>query len=320
MKKGLLLLIFVLCSITVSALDLTGSKYSSDIYKIKFDDNPSILVFNKSLGTNFGCGADGKFFVKFDVDSAIHDSSKIQLYYRLFSTVDYDHKLNGEYYKRNLQTGKFDNVSSKLFSSMTYYFFSDPMFTNNNYVIKTINLDGQNREKIFYIHCPAFRYNCENIKPEIICYNTNDEKLVIEISGLNIDENEKFDLSDLQIYTKGTNQRSNLLDNTLASDAVMEKVGDKYIITSSLLYGNEDAGTNIIDYVYFQPKNCIYDMYPDAYVTQKCQGIKEVSSDTNEVTGNVIADVQTSNNYWIYGIIGLVFILVLFLVFRKKKI
>lgn len=326
MKRGLILIIFLLSILTVSALngDISKSKYSSEIFKIKFDDKPDSIVYNKSSFVKFGCGADGRLFVGFDVGSSILKTDDIILRYKLFGVPGSEKELNGTYYKRNLQTGKFESVSGNLFSTFSYYFWSDPVFTNNDYVIKTENLEGNNEEKTLYIHCPESRYTCADFRPVVNCYNTNDEKLVIEFSGANIQDNEQFDLSDLFIHTKGTNERAELLNNTLSVGAKMYKIGaDKYRIISPLLYGDPKDGTNVINYVYFQPKNCFYDLYPEAYVTPKCEGIKQISSSEliaeNQVTGAAVAETSTGSNYWVYGLVLLVLIVIVVLLAKRKK-
>jgi len=314
---------FILCSLTVVALtgDLSKSKYSSEIFKIKFDDHPDSIIYNKSLGSQFGCGADGRFYFKFDSESNIHKTTHAKVYYKGFGAPVARKELIGTFYKRNMQTGIFENINETLFDSITYYFWSDPVLRGGDYQIDTSNIEGQHREKTYYIHCPEFRYTCADIKPVIDCYNTKDEKLVIELSGMNIQGGEEFNLSDLAIYTKGTNERSHVLDNTLAGNATLEKIGeDKYRIISPLLYGNEKAGTNIINFVFFQPKNCFYDMYPDAYVTPKCDGIKEISSDSlSGITGAAVVETGNITNYWLYGISLLVILVLVVLLARRKK-
>lgn len=328
MKRGLVFIIFLLCILTVSALegDISKSKYSSDIFKIKFDDHPDFISYNRTGLYEYGCSPDGRLFIKFDVNSELLTTDKISLNYKIFGVPGTEKELAGKYYRRNLQTGIFEEISgTKLFSSFSYYFWSDPLFDNNNYVINEKNIDGENREKTFYIHCPKFQYTCEDFKPAANCYNTKDEKLVIEFSGINIDANENFGLNDLFIHTKGTNERSNLLDNTLSKDAVMEKLGnDKYRIISPLLYGDPKAGTNIINYVYFQPKICFYDLYPSAYVTPKCDGIKDISSGAvqekgNEISGAAVAETSNGNNYLVYGLVLLALVVIIVLVIRRKK-
>ena len=327
MKRGLIFIIFLLTIFAVSAFkgDISNSKYSSDTFKIKFDDNPDSIIYNRTGFYEYGCNQDGRLFIKFDVDSEIHATDKIELNYKIFGVPGSGRELNGKYYRRNLQTGIFEEISgTKLFSSFEYYFWSDQLFDENDYIIKEKNLDGQNMEKTFYIHCPKFKYSCEDFKPIAVCYNAKNEQLVIEFSGINIDENENFGLGDLFIHTKGTNERSNLLDNTLSKDAVMEKIGSKYKITSSLLYGNPEAGTNIINYVYLQPKACFYDMYPEAYITPKCEGVKEVVSEViqeqdNEITGAAVSETSTGNNYWVYGFVLLTLIVIIVIVIKRKK-
>lgn len=326
MKRGLILIIFLLSILTVNALigDISKSKYSSDIFKIKFDDKPDTVIYNQSSYVNFGCGADGSFFVGFDIGSNILKTDDITLTYKIFGIPGSEKELKGAYYKRNLQTGKFENVSGKLFATFPYYFWSDPVFTNNDYIIKTDNLEGNHEEKTLYIHCPESRYTCADFKPVVTCYNTNDEKLVIEFSGANIQDNEQFGLSDLFIHTKGTNEKSNPLDNILPKGAIMYKIGDdKYRIISPLLYGDSKDGTNVVNYVYFQPKNCIYDIYPDAYATPKCGGIKEISSSEliaeNKVTGAAVAETGIGNNYLIYGLVLLALVVIIVLLVRRKK-
>ncbi|MBS3163209.1 hypothetical protein J4427_00780 [Candidatus Woesearchaeota archaeon] len=326
MKGGLILIIFLLSILAVSALegDISKSKYSSDVFKIKFDDNPNSIVYNKSSFLEFGCGADGRFFVEFDVESSILKTDDISLRYKIFGVPGSEKELKGTYYKRNLQTGKFESVSGKLFDTFQYYFWSDPVFTDNDYVIKVDNLEGEHREKTLYIHCPEPRYTCADFKSIVSCYNTNDEKLVIEFSGANIQDNEQFGLSDLFIHTKGTNERAELLNNTLSVGAKMYEIGkDKYRIITPLLYGDPKDGTNVINYVYFQPKSCFYDLYPEAYVTPKCGGIKEISSSEllaeNQITGAAVAETSTGSNYWVYGLVLLTLIVVVVLVIRRKK-
>ncbi|MDD5650391.1 MAG: hypothetical protein PHF86_08265 [Candidatus Nanoarchaeia archaeon] len=325
MKWGLLLGVIILMSCTVSALntDLSNSKYSSEIFKIKFDDNPNTIIYNFSMPYEYGCSADGRLFINFEIDSEILKIPDIKMDYKQLGVPISSQELSGHYYRRNLQTGIFEETT-KLFSTFPYYFWSDSVFKSGDYKINVFNLDGKFKERTLYIHCPEFRYTCEDFKPKVNCYNTNDEKLVIEFSNININDKEKFELKDLNIYTKGTNERSNLLDNTLASDAKMEKIGDKYRIVSSLLYGNPNAGTNIINYVHIQPKACFYDLYPNAYVAQKCEGLKEVSSTSlssvdTQITGNAVASEINMKSYTVYGVALLVLLVLVILIVRKKK-
>ena len=328
MKRGLVFIIFLLCILTVSAAlsgDMSNSKYSSDIFKIKFDDHPDFISYNQSGVYKYGCSPDGRLFLSFDATSDSLTTDKIKLSYKIFEVPGTEKELTGKYYRRNLQTGIFEEISGTRLSNMvTYYFWSDTLFDDNNYIITEKNIEGADRERTFYIHCPKFQYTCEDFKPVANCYNTNDEKLVIEFSGINIRGNETFGISDLFIHTKGTNEKSNVLDNTLSTNAVMEKIGnDKYRIISSLLYGDPQAGTNIINYVYFEPKICFYDLYPDAYISPKCDGIKNISSSEllaeNQISGAAVAETGIGNNYLIYGLGLLVLVVIVVLLFRKKK-
>lgn len=325
MKWGLILVIIILMSFSVSALnsDLSKSKYSSDVFKIKFDDAPISMNYNLTKDYWLGCNSDGRLFIKFEVNSEVHQIKDIDLRYKAIGVPIPEQELTGKYYRRNMQTGIFEEIDN-LFTTYNYFFWSDSLLDEHDYKIVMNNLDGKHEEKIDYIHCPKFKYTCEDFKPIINCYNTNDEKLVIEMSNININDKESFSLRDMNIYTKGTNERANVLDNTLASDAKMTKVGDKYIIVSSLLYGNPNAGTNIINYVHLQPKSCFFDMYPDAYVAQKCEGLKDVSStsilNTNAITGDVVVDGETEiTSYWVYGVALIVVVILIALVIRRKK-
>ena len=61
-------------------------------------------------------------------------------------------------------------------------------------------------------------------------------------------------------------------------------------------------------------------MYPDAYVTPKCDGIKEISSDSlSGITGAAVVETGNITNYWLYGISLLVILVLVVLLARRKK-
>ncbi len=274
-------------------------------YIIKFDDEKSGMIRDDE---GFGCSTQGRVFFRFTSADNLN-TDNIELTY--IDNENEEKSLTGTFYKRD-NLGFFKTVD-RLREDTEYYFFSDSLFDGGTYEIKLNNLDALSFPNEFDAECPEFRYSCDDFKPRIdTCYNTEDEKLIIEFSNANIDENEVLGLQDLFIHTSGNNEFVDEADNVLAEDAVLEKISDdKYRITSTILKGDYRK-PNIIDTVYFQPRACFLDMYKEAYTYGNCEGIKEASAElvvedteeeTPEVTGAATTETESSGilKYWILG-------------------
>ncbi len=283
---------------------------------IKFDDEKSNIIIKED--GDYGCGVEGKLFFKFISEETI-SVDKVDLNYD-------EGQLHGTFYKRD-KLGFFKEVKDTIIEEKEYYFFSNPIKKSGTYKVDLNNLKAAFLRN-FEVECPKFRYTCDDFKPVIdTCYNTEDGELIIEFGGANIDDGETLSIDDLFIHTKGDNELVDEADNILSNDAKLEKIGDKYRITSTVLVGNPRIGTNNIEVVYFQPKACFLDLYSDAYTYKDCEGIKEVVEDKENVqeesippiTGATVGAKEKSKISIKYWLLGFVLILLGGVLYWKRK-